>query len=763
MGSDLRLTGLASGMDWQPIVEKLLELEAIPKQRLQREKVENDAKVSDLGTLKSQLNSLKSAASALQNDDLFDSRAVSIINKNSGLTASAGVGALTGSFTVKLESLSSQTEVSSKNRTSAKLSDGIDPKSSLSDLPLHTPITTGTFTVAGKTFNINTLDITLEQLFDDINREVVSGSGVLGVNPESDSSGIFFAYDENTDKVRVSINTSVLPTDSLNLTVLGSSTDSSNFLKALKLIGNNSEPVIESTIPLGSIDMGVSLASSNFAGNFDVPASGLGNFFIGEGEGAVRIDYDINNDSLSDLIERVNNSSGNVHMFYDPIGDRFVVRNQSAGSSGILMHESSDWDSISTANNGNGNILSLMGLAAPPSAQATLHNSSNDYAKGDFVKKEISGTTTYWQAIIDSPSDLPNADSSEWLQVIPSVMRTMPSELGENSSIRLNDGELIYSTSTKFTSSEHGYEGITFDVGNVSIGASVKFNVSKDTSRAKSAINKLVEEFNDAQDYISSLTRVDQSGEEVTSSRFTGNQEINRLASELRRAVFGSSYPHSESESTTDSANLTIGNNNNDNDELNAISSDMNFDENDEGYIIKVLNDKGSGNSAYYEWDGDKWVSTSPVFSVFRLSNIGLDFGISSNNLNVTDASLLSQELESNPDKVKALFSEIPVDDAYDTISQSNRSYQGITYTLNDYIDNFLSGDEELGYKGAYQSFLDSIESRNERIDDKMKSIDEYLESRERILSEGFMRMEEMQSKMDSQMQTFQNSFLNKK
>ena len=75
-------------------------------------------------------------------------------------------------------------------------------------------------------------------------------------------------------------------------------------------------------------------------------------------------------------------------MFYDPIGDRFVVRNQSAGSSGILMHESSDWDSISTANNGNGNILSLMGLAAPPSAQATLHNSSNDYAKGDFVKKE---------------------------------------------------------------------------------------------------------------------------------------------------------------------------------------------------------------------------------------------------------------------------------------------------------------------------------------------------------------------------------------
>ena len=39
MGSDLRLTGLASGMDWQPIVEKLLELEAIPKRRLETQKL----------------------------------------------------------------------------------------------------------------------------------------------------------------------------------------------------------------------------------------------------------------------------------------------------------------------------------------------------------------------------------------------------------------------------------------------------------------------------------------------------------------------------------------------------------------------------------------------------------------------------------------------------------------------------------------------------------------------------------------------------
>ena len=53
MGSDLRLTGLASGFDWQPLVDRLLELESVPKQRLEAEKIENQAKISELGVLKS--------------------------------------------------------------------------------------------------------------------------------------------------------------------------------------------------------------------------------------------------------------------------------------------------------------------------------------------------------------------------------------------------------------------------------------------------------------------------------------------------------------------------------------------------------------------------------------------------------------------------------------------------------------------------------------------------------------------------------------
>ena len=121
------------------------------------------------------------------------------------------------------------------------------------------------------------------------------------------------------------------------------------------------------------------------------------------------------------------------------------------------------------------------------------------------------------------------------------------------------------------------------------------------------------------------------------------------------------------------------------------------------------------------------------------------------------------EELENNPDRVFALFSEPLVEDAYDTITETNRNYEGITQSLNEYIGNFLSGDSETGYKGAYQAFLDSIENQNKRIDEKIINIDKYLESREKILSDGFMRMEEMQSKMDSQMQTLDGAFNNNK
>ena len=268
--------------------------------------------------------------------------------------------------------------------------------------------------------------------------------------------------------------------------------------------------------------MSVSLASANFAAGFTGLTSGLGNFFIGEGEGTVRIDYDVNKDSLSDLIDRVNSSEANIDMYYDPVSDRFVLKNKNSGSIGMVLHESPSWDTLSSANVGAGNILALMGLAAPTSITDD-YDSTAVYDRGDYVRLTVGSETTYWQSDVDSPIDFPAVASNEWRQVIQGVGRSLEEELGANSIVEVNGGEKIYSTETSFSDTEHGYEGISFDVSNVSIGGSVRFSVSKDTSAAKKAIDKFVEEFNDAQDYIKSLVSVTNDGENVTAGRFSSN------------------------------------------------------------------------------------------------------------------------------------------------------------------------------------------------------------------------------------------------
>ena len=182
MGSELQLTGLASGFDWAPVVDQLIELERVPQNRLIAEKQRNEEKISDLDLLKSQLDALNTSSKALQDEDLFQARKVGAIGNSSGLVATANAGAITGEFEISVESLATKTEMSSSNRSSKKLGGGIDPTQSLQTLPLHTAITEGTFTIDGRTFNITSLSMTLQDLLDDINAQV---STIAGVNPEN--------------------------------------------------------------------------------------------------------------------------------------------------------------------------------------------------------------------------------------------------------------------------------------------------------------------------------------------------------------------------------------------------------------------------------------------------------------------------------------------------------------------------------------------------------------------------------------------------
>ena len=224
-------------------------------------------------------------------------------------------------------------------------------------------------------------------------------------------------------------------------------------------------------------------------------------------------------------------------------------------------------------------------------------------------------------------------------------MVTLNEEVGSNASVRVNEGELIYSKSSEFSASEHGYKGISFDISKVSIGGTFGFTVAKDTSAAKAAIDTFVTEFNDAQDFINSLVSVTNDGENVSSGRFSSNIELSRLGSQLRKVVFGDSTPHSASKTTSDNSDFILNEqtksslvsiNSDPNSELMTLKAELSLRASNNGYLVKVLSDNlvdSNGNpQIYYSYNSATgfWEQAEPAYSSFRLSDIGLDFGIGS-------------------------------------------------------------------------------------------------------------------------------------
>ena len=233
MGSDLQLTGLASGFDWKPVVEQLVELEAIPKKRLQSEKSSNEGKISDLGLLKSQLDTLNGASKALSNEDLYDARKITLDSDSAAvLSASAAAGTLTGTYKVEVVSLASNTQMTSENRIVNGLGNSLQShlaSTPLSDLPLQSDITAGTFSIGGRTFNITDLSMSLQDLIDEVN------NNGAGFDPEKDGTYITLEYDTVNDRMIIDggdISTGGSP----SIPILGSPTDTSNFLQVMRLL-----------------------------------------------------------------------------------------------------------------------------------------------------------------------------------------------------------------------------------------------------------------------------------------------------------------------------------------------------------------------------------------------------------------------------------------------------------------------------------------------------------------------------------------------
>src|SRR5271166_4853672 len=99
--TDLAISGLASGFDWQSLVSQLVQVERAPEQLLQAQQATIQQQNTALGTIESELATFQSDVNTLSDPSFFDSRTASSSDTTkASATAAAGTPLGTYAFNV---------------------------------------------------------------------------------------------------------------------------------------------------------------------------------------------------------------------------------------------------------------------------------------------------------------------------------------------------------------------------------------------------------------------------------------------------------------------------------------------------------------------------------------------------------------------------------------------------------------------------------------------------------------------------------------
>jgi flagellar hook-associated protein 2 len=307
--ADLGVAGLASGFDWKSFIEQMTDINRVPQRRLLTEQNAISLRNNALSSIKTQIGVLSTRVDSLKSVALFNSRATSVANEDIASITSTGASPL-GTFKLDVTQLAT----AAKQRGATNAGSALSASSDVSTLVLgsagfSTEVRAGTFSVNGKQITIATTD-TLQGVFDKIS--AATGGAVTG------------SYDATNDKIVL---------NSASEIVLGTGTDTSNFLTVAKL-SNNGTGAIESGTSLGGIKRGKVLSEANFATAVTADATGAGEFKINNVSIAFKT-----TDTVQNVIDRINNSTAGVTASYDAVNDRFLLTSKTTGDQGIALED----------------------------------------------------------------------------------------------------------------------------------------------------------------------------------------------------------------------------------------------------------------------------------------------------------------------------------------------------------------------------------------------------------------------------------------
>ena len=317
---------MASGFDWQSLVSQLAQVERAPQTRLQAQQYLLQQQNNALSSIKTELSVLQNAVTVLKDPSFFDSRTAASSDATLA-SASAAAGTAQGTYSFNVTQLATAAALQGTTGVGAALNPSNDVSAlTLSSAGFATAVTAGTFTVNGKQITVATSD-TLQGVFDKIS--AATGTAV---------TASYSATGTNADKITLS---------SVSEIVLGTATDTSNFLQVAKL-SNTGTGTVTSAGSLGAVKTTGALSQANFATPISDGGSGAGAFLIN----GVTINFNAASDSVATVVSRINDSTAGVVANYDPTNNRFTLTNKGSGDVGISVQ------------NVTGNFLTATGLAA---------------------------------------------------------------------------------------------------------------------------------------------------------------------------------------------------------------------------------------------------------------------------------------------------------------------------------------------------------------------------------------------------------------
>ncbi len=362
MATGLQVAGLASNFDWKSFVDQIMAVERTPANRLETERAANTQKVNLLSTFGIKLTALRDAAQALKADTLFGKRTATLSGTASMWSTAAGTDTAAGTYKFAVSQLASAASLRGSTDIGSALNPTADDVSglTLANLPIGQAITAGTFSVNGNQVTVALTD-SLQNVFDAIS--TATGGTVTA------------SYNHTTDRVTLNSTGGEV--------MLGAANDTTNFLRALKL-GNNGLASTSSSGQLGSVKSSATLASANLATAITaVDGAGAGTFSIN----GVAIAYNVNTDSLSGVIARINQSSAGVSASYDAVNDRLMLANKSTGDMGISVSETA------------GGLLGALGLSSGTTfsrgqnAEFTLNDGATISSLSNTLDVSVHGVT----------------------------------------------------------------------------------------------------------------------------------------------------------------------------------------------------------------------------------------------------------------------------------------------------------------------------------------------------------------------------------